>query len=124
MHDLQSRHDLDLLVRLFYQKLMVDPLIGHFFNQVVKLDLDHHLPIIASFWEMALFGTGTYQSNPMTKHFALDQQSPLKPEHFDRWLSHWKSTLQENFSGPKANEALSRAQSIAAVMLHRIEQQR
>lgn len=124
MHDLQSRQDLDLLVRLFYQKLMVDPLIGHFFNKVVSLDLEHHLPIIASFWEMILFGTGDYKSNPMAKHFELDKLAHLEPAHFERWLNHWQSTLKENFSGPNAQEALNRAQTIAALMQVKIEQQR
>jgi len=40
----------------------------------------------------------------------------LKAEHFDRWLLLFKSTVDENFDGEKAELAKQRAMSIATIM--------
>ena len=45
-----------------------------------------------------------------------------KDIHFDRWLNLWEITVNENFSGPKAIETISRAKNIAAIMQHKIAQ--
>jgi hypothetical protein len=38
---------------------------------------------------------------------------PVGKAHFDRWLELFLETVDENFSGPKAEEAKGRALSIA-----------
>jgi hemoglobin len=40
---------------------------------------------------------------------------PIRAEHFERWLKLFIETVDENFSGTKADETKSRAQSIAGV---------
>ena len=69
-----------------------------------------------------LLGTQTYSGNPMVKHIALNKKTPLNPEHFERWLSLWESTVYQNFAGPKADEAVSRSKSIGSLMQHKIKQ--
>lgn len=122
MPDIQNNQDIEKLVDGFYRQVLSDPLIGHFFTEVVQLQLDKHMPIMYSFWESVLFGTGNYSGNPMTKHIKLNQQSVMKPEHFNRWVSLWESTVSSLFEGVKADLAISRARNIAAIMSHKVSE--
>jgi hemoglobin len=124
MHDIQSTQDIELLIDRFYKKVVVNRVIGHFFIDVVHLSWEHHIPIMISFWSTMLLGTNTYQGNPMIKHMDLDKLSRLHKDHFDQWLVLWEETIRELFAGDKAEEAISRAKSIAAVMLLKVEQNR
>ncbi len=54
----------------------------------------------------------------------LDQRMRMEPLHFDRWLSVWERTVDELFTGDKAEEAKNRARTIASVMLHKVQQAR
>ena len=123
-NDIASRADLDLLVREFYAQATTDPLIGHFFTEVMALNLDEHLPVIVNFWESVLLGNLVYRGNPMLKHLHLDDLSSIKPEHFKRWLTLWTATVQKHFSGEKASTAISRASDIARLMEHKIKMKR
>ena len=116
MNDIEHRNDIQKLVETFYTSVKEDDLIAHFFNEVVVFNWEEHTTIIVSFWEKILLGTGNYQGNPMTKHLALNQLSPLKKEHFERWLLIWETTINKLFKGVKAEEAKERAKSIAAIM--------
>ena len=69
-----------------------------------------------SFWETMLLGTGTYRGAPFPKHAVL----PVEKAHFDRWLELFLATVDENFSGPKADEAKGRALSIADTFARRM----
>ena len=120
MEDLRTTRDIQLLVDTFYQQVLKDEVIGHFFNEVIQLDLETHMPVMYQFWESILFGLHEYKGNPMVKHIALNQKSRMEPEHFERWLSLWTSTVNKLFSGPKADEAIQRAGHIAALMQHKV----
>jgi hemoglobin len=37
----------------------------------------------------------------------------MEVKHFDRWIQHFNTTIDEFFSGPKAEEAKTRAGQIA-----------
>ena len=52
--DIESRGDIEMLLWDFYEKAFKDELIGHFFTEVVPLNLDKHVPVIADFWESVL----------------------------------------------------------------------
>ena len=52
--DIENRQDIELLLNRFYEKVFKDDLIGRFFTEVVPLNLETHLPIIADFWESVL----------------------------------------------------------------------
>ena len=45
---------------------------------------------------------------------------PVGKAHFDRWLELFLETVDENFSGPKAEEAKGRALSIADTFARRM----
>ncbi len=118
--DISRLEDIKHLVDSFYAKATIDPEIGFFFTDVAKLDFEKHMPIMYDFWESILLGGRNYRGNPMEKHFALHEKSPMKTEHFERWLNLWKETVDELFMGPKADEAKSRAQQIAHLMQFKV----
>lgn len=102
------RDDVKLLVDNFYEKVKRDPLLAPVFAQV---DWPHHLPIMYDFWSSMLLGDQTYTGNPLQKHLPL----PLQREHFDQWLALFTKTIDEKFSGEKAEEAKDRARNIAGI---------
>lgn len=117
--DISSRDDIDALMASFYGRAMTDPVIGYLFTDVAKLDLEHHLPVIGDFWESTLFGSGVYarhRRNPLLVHLELDRKSRLEPQHFERWLELFSETVDESFSGMRAEHAKLRGQMIAQRM--------
>ena len=119
-HDIRHREDILLLMRTFYEKLLSDEIMRPIFTDVAHIDLDHHLPILADFWQHILFHEGDYKGNPMQVHLALHEKSPLTKQHFDIWMGYFKETVEELFDGPLAFMAVSRAASIAVVMQQKI----
>jgi hemoglobin len=108
MHDILTKDDVTLLITEFYKKVRQDPQISQHFARV---DWDHHTPVIIDFWNMILLGDSAYKGNPFLKHINL----PLQREDFDRWLLHFSKTVDEHFTGDKAEEAKQRAVSIAGM---------
>ena len=118
--DIIDRFDLVQLVNLFYERALKDPVIRMFFNEVVSIDFDHHIPKIYDFWESVLFGKGSYQGNPIKKHIELDRLKSLKGEHFDKWLEIWNLTIDELYKGEKAEEAKAKANTMKELMMFKI----
>jgi len=119
MRDIENRQDIDILLQRFYDKVLVDDVIGYIFT-IAKLDLEHHLPIIGDFWDSMLFGKKDYQQrgrNPMQVHLDLHQKTALTAEHFERWLKIWGETVDELFTGEQADLIKMRAQTIGDRML-------
>lgn len=119
--DITDAEDVRGLVASFYERITIDPLIGHFFTH---LDLASHLPRVEAFWRMVLFGDRSYQGDPMTAHIRLDARHRMEQVHFDRWLREWEASVDALFSGPLAGMAKERARTIAPVMLHKVMQAR
>jgi len=113
MKDITSREDIELLGKSFYKKVNADELLAPKFQH---LDWEKHLPIMYNFWSSMLLGDQSYQGNPFQKHISLSIQAT----HFDRWLTLFTQTVDEQFTGPKAEETKSRAQSIAGVWQHKM----
>lgn len=120
MRDIETKEDVADLVSKFYIKVVPDPVIGHFFTEVVKLSWEKHIPLIVDFWSGILLGQSTQQTNVMEAHLKLHQKQKLEQDHFDRWLELWEQTVRELFAGPKAKEAIDRAQSIAGFMFYKL----
>lgn len=116
MRDIETRTDIDLLLRNFYTRAMSDGEIGYLFTEVAQLDLDEHLPVIGDFWDSLLLGAGNYQRHqrqPMLLHIHLHQKSPLHRSHFERWLVLFEATIDESFRGRNASNMKMRARAIA-----------
>ena len=116
MKDIESREDLVMLLDRFYEKAMVDELIGHFFTEVAPLNLATHIPLIVDFWETILFDKAQYRGNVMDVHQHLHQLFAFKAEHFARWVLLFQQTIDGLFSGEKAERAKQRGASIATVL--------
>lgn len=113
-NDIQSYDDCEFLIKKFYDKLLLDEQISHFFT---SLDLDEHIPKVASFWAFILLDQAGYSSNMMAAH----QKLPLKGGDFDRWLSLFHTTIDEHFCGEKATMAKERSQLIAMTLRLKFE---
>jgi hemoglobin len=105
-----------VLVDRFYTKVKRDRVIGHFFTKAVDFSWEKHIPVMVAFWSGILLGENSYSGNPMQKHLELNKVFPIEKMHFERWLELWGETVRENFSGEKAEEAVSRAKSIAQLI--------
>lgn len=112
--DITTPADVRQLIDQFYYKVRADDVLGYIFNEVAQVDWPHHLPVMYAFWEFLLLDTAdAYRGNPIQKHMDLHRRHPLKVEHFDRWVTLFHSTVDELFSGPKAEDAKFRAFAIA-----------
>jgi hemoglobin len=108
-------------VRAFYGRALQDPIIGWIFTDVAELDLEAHLPKIASFWETILLGARTYSGGAFHPHAALHARVPLRAGHFTRWLTLWHATVDELFAGPRAEQAKSHADRVASAFHGRLQ---
>ena len=115
-NDIESKKEIELLVDTFYSKVKADELIGYIFTDIAKVNWEKHLPVMYSFFENMLFYTGSYTGNPMELHKHINRLYPLTAEHFVRWNLLFTTTVDELFTGDKAELAKQRAKSISAVM--------
>lgn len=114
--DIETREQLEDFLWAFYKKAFADELIGRFFTQVVPLDLDTHVPVIADFWESVAFNKPSYRKNVMEVHKHIHHLSQIKKQHLDRWVKIFTETLDERFEGSRAELMKQRARSIATLM--------
>ena len=118
--DIETRADCEQLVRAFYGRALVDPIIGFLFTDVAKLDLDAHVPRITNFWETILLGARSYGGGAFRPHVELHFKVSLTRGHFDRWLHLWAMTVDELFEGDRAGLAKSHAVRVAAAFQSRL----
>lgn len=112
MRDISNRDDLLQLMEAFYSKMMKDEQIGYIFTDVAQLDLSKHLPLLADFWNNALFHTGGYKNNVVKIHQDLSSKETLTPNHFNRWQMLLAETIDEHFKGEIANKLKLRANQV------------
>lgn len=120
--DITDRNDIIHLVDTFYAKVSRDAVIGPIFTDVAKVNWDHHLPVMYSFWETQLLDGKTYAGNPMKVHADLNARYPLLQYHFDGWVRLFVETVDELFAGSKAEEAKTRGSQIAQLMHHKMRE--
>jgi hemoglobin len=98
---------IDKLMRAFYARVRVDPLIGPVFNSRIT-DWEPHIARICDFWSAVMLRTGRYRGQPMSLHVPL----PIDSAHFDRWLAIFERTAYEVCSEEVAREFVERARTI------------
>lgn len=96
------------LVRAFYAKVRVDPLLGPIFASRIA-DWEPHLAQMYAFWSSVTLMSGRYHGQPMAKHMKL----PIDAHHFDRWLALFKETAEELCAPAAADHFSERASRIA-----------
>ncbi|MCB0541168.1 MAG: group III truncated hemoglobin [Bacteroidetes bacterium] len=119
--DITNRKDIELLVNTFYENVRTNSVLGYIFDDVAKIDWETHLPKMYSFWSSILLGERSFSGNPMQKHIALSKITEMTDKEFSEWLHLFTVTVDELFTGEKANEAKLRAGNIARLMLHNIQ---
>ncbi len=119
--DIETREDCERLVRAFYARTLEDPIIGWIFVDVARLDLEAHVPVVASFWETILLGARTYTGGAFRPHAVLHARVGLRAGHFERWLWLWRTTVDEHFAGPRAEMAKAHAVRVAHAFHRRVE---
>jgi len=120
MNDITTTQDIQLLVNTFYDKVKTTE-IGFFFNDVVNVNWEKHLPKMYIFWESVLFATTKFDGNPMGAHFPINEKVAMEKHHFETWLKHWKETIDQLFSGEIADSAKNKAENIANLMSYKME---
>jgi hemoglobin len=120
--DIQTRHDCEQLVRVFYGAAFADDLLGPVFVDIAKLDLETHIPQITSFWESVLLGARSYSGGAFRPHVDLNREVALTGEMFQRWLEHWFATVDELYAGDVADTAKAHASRVAGAFHARLSQ--
>jgi hemoglobin len=78
---------IERLVRTFYGRARLDPLIGPIFENKVH-DWEGHIGRLCAFWSSVALMSGRYHGQPMVAHLPL----PIDTPHFDRWLEIFAET--------------------------------
>lgn len=124
MKEIQTREDVHKLVIAFYAKIRKDELLGPIFNRIIpEENWDKHLDKLTDFWETALFGIPKFKGNPTLAHRKVDQVSNpgINEQHFNYWLNLWHETIDEQFTGSKADRAKQAAIGMASAQLAAIK---
>lgn len=99
---------IERLVRLFYQRIQAEPVLGPIFAVRVT-DWEHHIAKLSAFWSSVALMTGRYHGQPMRMHMDL----PVGGAHFDRWLELFEATATEVCPRAAAEHFVERARRIA-----------
>jgi hemoglobin len=99
---------IERLVRTFYGRARLDPLIGPIFENKV-LHWEAHIGRMCAFWSSVALMSGRYHGQPMAAHLPL----PIDTLHFDRWLEIFAETLCDVCPPAAAAHFLERAHRIA-----------
>jgi hemoglobin len=90
--------------------------LGKIFDERIKDRWPEHLEKMYRFWQTVLLGEHTYYGAPFPPHAQL----PVGHEHFSKWLELFNVTVDELFTGDKAEEAKWRAARMAEVFAAKI----
>ena len=117
MKEIISLDDIKILVDTFYGKVKKDELIGPIFNERIQDRWPQHLETMYTFWQTLLLNERTYFGSPFPAHTSL----PVSGKHFKKWMELFTQTVDELFTGEKADEAKQRAGKIAEIFESKIE---
>lgn len=123
MNDIQTQKDLYFLVDEFYKKLLADNRINYIFTDVVKIKIEEHLPILVTFWSQMILGKGGYTNNLTDIHLKVDKLEHLTQEIFDIWISHFSTTVDENYLGTNSEEIKLQAKNLSIILQIKIAKQ-
>ena len=115
--DITDIEDIKILVNNFYGKVQQDHLLANIFNEVIQDRWDVHLEKMYRFWQTVLLEKHTYYGSPFGPHARL----PVNATHFKRWKTLFFETVDEHFSGEKAEEAKWRAEKMAGMFQMKID---
>jgi hemoglobin len=103
--------------------LLADNRLNYIFTDIVKIQIETHLPILVTFWSQMILGTGGYTNNLTDIHLKVDKLEHLTSEMFDVWMNYFNETVDENFAGDRANEIKEQAKNLSIILQIKISQQ-
>ena len=115
-NDIITVADIKTLVDSFYEKVRVDELLAPVFNERIKDNWPAHLQKMVYFWQTVLLDDRKYFGSPFPPHANL----PVSHAHFEKWMALFTSTIDELFTGAKAEEAKWRAGKMAELFESKI----
>lgn len=115
---LPSQQQIKELVDCFYSRVRHDELLGPVFARAIGNNWEEHLAKMSDFWSTVLLASRRYKGHPMQVHIALPR---LNRDHFDRWLTLWRSTSCELLGEADAQLFISKAEFIGERLLAAIE---
>lgn len=118
--DLADRIDIEVLLRRFYERALVDDVLSEPFAQLRAAGLDGHIPTMCDFWETVLFRAGRCRGSALNVHRDIHDRTLLSADHFRRWLDLWCHTVDEMYRGPAAERAKVQAARIAWAIHRRL----
>jgi len=104
----QQEAAIERLVRLFYERSLVDPVLGPIFRAAIH-DWEPHIKRVADFWSGVVHGTGRYQGNAYAPHMKLK----FEAEAFDHWLVAFEGAANEALAPEDAEKAVRVARHMA-----------
>lgn len=116
MKCIETLDDIRTMVDSFYQKVRVDAMIGGVFNGVIKDRWPEHLEKMHRFWQTILLNEPTYHGSPFQPHAHL----PIQRDHFMRWVELFCATVDEHFTGEKAETAKALSRRMAEAFSSKI----
>lgn len=116
MNDIETRQDIERIIKKFYERLFADDRIAYLFTEVAQTNLETHLPKLSDFWESILFDKNNYAKNVMRLHLEVHEKSAFTNEHFQIWLKYFFETIDESYAGVLAQKMKDRANGIAYIM--------
>lgn len=114
--DILTLSDVKILVDNFYRKVRENELLAPVFNDIIKDNWPAHLEKMYRFWQTILLETPTYSGSPFLKHAKL----PIAKAHFDDWMALFTETIDEHFTGAKADEAKWRAAKMSEMFQYKL----
>jgi len=96
------------MVRRFYERGLVDPVLGPIFFQHIR-EWEPHIAIVRDFWLGAIHGTDRYRGNAFAPHMKVD----FEPEAFAHWLDCFERSARECLDAGQATIALRVARHMA-----------
>jgi hemoglobin len=115
--DISNIEDIKLLVDSFYGKVRENEKLKDIFNTKIQDRWPEHLEKMYRFWQTVLLEEHTYYGSPFLPHAKL----PVDKEHFDQWLNLFFATVDDHFSGEKAEQAKWQGQRMAEMFHSKIE---
>lgn len=111
MTELTKAH-IEQLVTHFYQRVQKDDLLGPVFNDIAKVDWEHHIPLLCQFWNSIMLKTHEYHGSAYMKHVLIGQQTDIQETHFTRWLKLFRQEAKKHLPAQAAAEIIQRAELI------------
>jgi hemoglobin len=99
---------IDRMVRLFYERGLVDPVLGPIFREAIH-DWEPHIRRVADFWSGVVHGTDRYQGNAFAPHLKLK----FEAEAFDHWITVFESAANDTLAQEDAEKAIRIARHMA-----------